>query len=352
MKKVAVIGAGPAGSTLARLLAKEHIYVDLYQENGKPRGYCAGGLGFYAIDKLCQMDSVVCSAIKDSTLETVQNVLIALSLRGQVLDQIYVNAKELYRNSLGVVMDREKFDKLLMDKAVNAGAFLIDKRAEPRELLKQYDFVVDARGFSAWKPCRGSEYTVQWWIKRRTYGPTMVLHFDYVLKSGYYWYFPAGPTGAKYGFGESLKEYPKKKRLILETGAKLWRIKPWEYEGKTYAAVLPLCGKVRLYEEGVFYVGTAAGFIDPATGAGIRYAIESAHALADAIKNSRSKTVARVRYYINTVKLRTEIKTLWRIRKHIIEKDMARLFTWAKKLDVSKIRNPYDLAKEALKLIV
>ena len=286
-----------------------------------------------AIKKIRDRDPIAYVAMESAKLQDVDRVVIRYARNGEVLDWFDVTSREVGVERLGIVMDRRAFDQRLLKEARWAGAAVIYKRvtsSDIEEFKKTYDAVIDARGYAAWQGarCRGMEYTVQWWIPERRLGDSMVIDIDESIKAGYAWYFPAGERGAKYGFGELIEEYPKRKQVILRSVEKLWGLRPWESEEKvTYAAALPLCGQVRIYEEpNLFYVGTAAGLIDPATGAGIKYAILSARALANAFMAKGIKWI-RALYVLQLTPILAEIKILKSIRKQYEENGASWLYS-------------------------
>jgi len=57
--RVAIVGSGISGSTLAINLARRGVKVDLYEMREKPKGICGGGLGFYALDRIRKMDDEI-----------------------------------------------------------------------------------------------------------------------------------------------------------------------------------------------------------------------------------------------------------------------------------------------------
>ena len=320
VKKIGVVGGGPAGSLLALLLAKNRSYeVTLYQENGAPRGYCAGGLGIGAINEIYKIQEFGeffwDEIFKEADAYDIHSVRLEADINGRTEYVRYENPDR----RLGIVMDREKFDYALYRRAKEEVDQLYEEHANIAKVAEKHDIVIDARGYSAWRPrdCEHMVFVKQWWVplvRERD----LVISFSNILTEGYYWAFPHyGST--KYGFGELASIYPKKKDAILMMAEQFWKVRPWEQVGKIYAAVLPLCGHkhIRLYRDKTFYVGTAAGLIDPLTGAGIRYALQSAYALARALNRTEKLGLARFLYQTYTYRIRLEIKLLEKVRNDI-----------------------------------
>lgn len=120
-KKVAVIGAGPAGLTAAYFLAKKGHTVTVYEQNEKPGGQCRYGIPAYRLP-----DEVLDSEIKDIAAEGVN-----ITTNSPV-----VNPKELLNNN---------FDAVLVSVGTHKGWVLPLEGNNLEGVLVNTDFLKKAR---------------------------------------------------------------------------------------------------------------------------------------------------------------------------------------------------------------
>lgn len=314
--KIAVLGAGPAGSTFAKTVKELHPSweVDIYELRKEPKSVCAGALGFHAIEKIIK---AVGREVLIKTMET-EIFEVRIRLEGKVNKEAVITS---YNQNIraGIVVDRKKFDRELLKLAIDAGAnYYPSSYAVPkssREILvrqyegtvksRKYDLVVDARGSEAWSHYSKIHVLEQVFAKSKDFDPTtliIVFNFD-VIKTGYLWIIP-GSNYEKIGYGEEQKYFNLCPNMYREYMNKyLDRKEIIHKEGAT----LPLAGKVKLTDNGVFKIGTAAGLVNPFTGAGIYYAIESAYNLATSISDNKYFTYLKYRakeiIHINEIRI-------------------------------------------------
>ena len=118
---VAVVGAGPAGSTAARLLAERGAEVRLFEARRLPRTkVCGGGL----TPKAQRL-------VPPLALATVERRVDRVELHGP-----HLSALRLADPAATIAMvERERFDLVLVEEAARAGVIVRD--GEPvRELLE------------------------------------------------------------------------------------------------------------------------------------------------------------------------------------------------------------------------
>jgi len=345
--KICVVGGGPAGSTAAIELIRKGHEVDLYEALPQPRSICAGGIGFKILEELERVDYVA-EAIKHSKESEVHKFTVKVTkVKGvrRVINEASVTSKELGR-TLGVVVDREKFDEYLLKKAEKYGVNVYrQKPVRPKHIKKnrvyvfkegwkKYDVVIDARGFNAWNVIKeGGLFLNQVWLPG-SIGDEMIIEFpiDW-LKEGYVWFFPAG-NQVKVGFGENINYYDDK---MFDEFVELYKIPYYEKDLKARAGVLPTGEKQVLSYKGVFRVGTAAGLVNPLHGGGIGYAILSAKALASALDVYKIGRYAVYTFYkANLSRIITEIKVATKIKKKVLEKGPKNVIKVVEVLDKSK----------------
>jgi len=274
-----VYGLGPAGSTFITSLRKGVYAHDLmWEKHGRLRSCCAGGMGFWAIEEIKKsLDFHTWTTIHNVICTALQTVVERIEYVG-VHTRVEVSAEDLGVPYLGVVVDRARFDEEL--------AKLASKYVEYKSHIANFKTVV-ATGFSGMPkiPRRDVEVTYQQWIEAKDLQEHITLSIvkDY-SESGYFWVFPEVKNGVlKVGVGESLEVLEKRGvsiRQVLEKFKKMLKV-----DGRVVrecGALLPLSKwrKEYMYRDGKVYIGTAGGFVNPLTGAGIKHAIMSAYAYA------------------------------------------------------------------------
>ncbi len=267
--KVLIIGGGPAGSTAARLLAKEGFDTTLIQDKiwDKP---CGGGVK----TKIFEQFQIPKSLIKH-TLSKVEiiykNKIISIPLKGKNLSIVF----------------RYEFDQTLRDLAQKDGAKLYygkfggfeqEKavvKIKNEKILFEYDILIAADGVNS--SVRKAlnlppiPKTITHYSKTNKY-KTEVCEFFFEQKYGgeyYGWAFPhgdlthIGSVDAKSfkNLCEYLKVKEKPKGYFIPT----WR------------------ENIIIQKNNIYFVGDAAGQVMPLSFEGIYYAIKSAEILANSI---------------------------------------------------------------------
>lgn len=294
---VVIVGAGPAGSTLAYELARRGISVLILEKERLPRNKtCAGGVTFRA------------HALLDFDISPVtQRVAYGMKISYQLGDFCV----KKYRDPLAHLVMRRDFDYLLVKKAQDAGAIVIDGlRAEQisastdqvEVLTKEGPFrarvAVGADGANSMVASKmglmkdaqrelalEAEVSVSQG-KLDDLGSLISVDLGRI-PGGYGWVFPkkshvsAGVTGPARLSG-MFKPYLD--RILQQFG---------EYDIVDFSGhVMPMRRRGSSIQRGnVLLVGDAAGLIHPLSGEGIFYAVKSAKLAAPVIANVlKSKT--------------------------------------------------------------
>lgn len=316
---VIIVGAGPAGSTLARLLDKKlNILLINYVNEGKP---CGGLLAPDAQKVLAQFDlTLPKEVLVDPQIFSVRTMDLESGLE-RWYQRMYIN------------MDRSKFDTWLLGlvpenvKVVQGRCIGIvdnvlsysDVRGNIEKVISKT--IVGADGATSivrrsyFKPLKTRKYTaIQQWFKEDSddMTPFYSCIFDAktsdccswtISKDGYLIY------GGAFPIKNSRKKFELQKKRLFNFGIEL------SNPVKTEACqVLRPTGKKSFncgenfegYD--VYLIGEAAGFISPSSLEGFSSAFKSAIALSKAIGHDD----ALIRYKRNTRKLRS-----WLICKNL-----------------------------------
>ncbi|MEW6775452.1 MAG: geranylgeranyl reductase family protein [Bdellovibrionota bacterium] len=300
---VIVVGAGPGGSSTAFFLAKAGIQVLLLDRVSFPRDKVCGDGCTPRTARMLDRLGVRQAVAKDyPRIDRARLV----SPGGIVVDS---PIPEVAFGGVGYALPRYVLDNLLLENATRAGAEFRGEKAvrtvesgpggaavvlESGERLAG-SFVVGADGaYSVVRRSLGLEPNGAahgaWAIRAYYEGVEMTapnafeICWDKELLPAYGWLFPVGPGRANVGLGlrtDHLKRLDRKLPDLFEEflrrdpniGAEL---KNARLIGKPRGHFLPLGSQLpRTYGERVVLVGDAASFINPLSGEGIEFALES-----------------------------------------------------------------------------
>ncbi len=312
--EVLIVGAGPAGSALASFLAKAGRQVLLIDKAEFPRDKtCGDGLTPRALSVLRHM----------GLLEQV--TAAGCHVRGIHLftpDGQRVSAPIPERAGLPpyvVVMPRYKLDDLLRAHAVAAGA-VFRARVEALEILREAGQVVGVTAKTPDGPvtlrarqtviatgaAAGLLDKAQMLAAEPQYGRAargyyeglgqvsdhIEFHLESIPLPGYGWVFPISATAANVGAGYFVKPgqgaLRNSPRQVLDdflaNPLMRDRVAPAQVVGPIKGYPLRFdFPTTRLAYPGLLVVGEAAGLVNPLTGEGIDYALESAEVAAEVL---------------------------------------------------------------------
>ena len=279
---VAVVGAGPAGSTAARVLAEAGFKVALLEEHeevGIPQ-HCAGMI----IKKGCELLSV---RVPDEVVQAEPST-VRIHYVGRELEV----GLELY------IVDRASFDKHLAELAASSGAELLTghkvlranrlgreswslttKRG--REL--RADLLIGADGYKAVSPSwaglerpRDVASCIQYELELDEEVDTSVIDCFFgsdCAPGGYAWAVPIGERSIRIGLGVRGAPRPAKAYLDALVASEFPRARI----SRRLAGLVHVGGPIRpSYTDAFMAVGEAAGQVNPLLGTGILSAIASA----------------------------------------------------------------------------
>jgi geranylgeranyl reductase family protein len=271
---VAVIGAGPAGSTAAYRLARAGARVLLLDKSRFPRDKpCGGGVTLRAARLL-----------PFSIEPVVEDVIERLECRLDYGPRFERRAQA----PLAYMTQRRRLDHFLLERAADAGAEVREgvKVADARELDAEIVIGADGcNGTSAKQLGLGTDIVHGVALEANfphdaRYAHTMVLEIASV-PGGYGWIFPKGDH-VNVGVGGWASEGPRL-RTHLRRMCDAYGIDP-ESATDTRGYRLPMRrGVAGLVRENAAVIGDAAGLVDPFSGDGMYEAFLSAKLVADAV---------------------------------------------------------------------
>ena len=288
-----VVGAGPAGATVARQTALRGLKTLLVEKEALPRYKSCGGALSSAAEKILDFDFA----------QTVERVVTSVTFLSRD-DDPYTFCPDGMRVYM---VSRDAFDFRLVEEAVRAGAYLMDATAirsleETREFVRVTTdggraftsrIVVGAdgaRGVVATaaglqRPLCGFSIEGELYAEDHEvlekHRDQVLFGFDYV-RGGYGWIFPKADHFSV-GIGTMQSRLPG-------------MISLYEQFKQSFDCLKKTCEKVRrgwfvpfnngprlLNTRRVCLAGDAASLVDPLSGEGIYYAIRSGLLAADAI---------------------------------------------------------------------
>jgi len=310
MYDVIVVGAGPAGSTAATVLAKAGMRTLLVDRENFPREKACGDAVPASAFALMQelglhgpFDSTHFYKVEQALIKGPRGVTMQLPLTQE-------------HGAGSCIVTRYIFDQILLQNAMNRGTEFcslnvtgvifknqqvigIKAKSGKQELEFLGKVVIAADGASSIiaralkTPQPEDKYkavALRGYVEtERDLDTTARFSFLAPIQLGYGWFFPLGKRQANIGVGMRIDSYkqrgislPKALELYLETPEirelvgenKIQSIKTWQ---------IPLCvTEQRRTFDGAILVGDAGGFVNPLTGGGIYQAMATGKYAAQA----------------------------------------------------------------------
>jgi geranylgeranyl reductase family protein len=298
---VVVVGAGPAGSTAAKVLSEKGVKVLLLDKSKFPRDKpCGGGLPYRVLNRFNYVKN------KD---------LIESYSYGGVSYSPSLKYKGTYKKNdpIAAMVLREKFDSGLAQLAIDSGADFIDGKTVKDVKISKDKTEVDSKivvgadgvwsivakktGLSPPKKYLGicilNEYDLGEDTINSYFGEEKMCHIHLNFQGiiGYGWVFPK-KQHLNIGIGKiSPDTHISKTKIDLLTIYKNYiktlkktKIIPKNLEiGKCKGGTLHIGPLEKTYADRVILCGDASGFLNPLTGEGIYYAMSSGEIAAGVI---------------------------------------------------------------------
>lgn len=290
-----VIGAGPAGCTLAHNLAAQGLGVALLERAELPRAKVCGG------------------GVPARTRAILSHVDYGAAVLGEV-DRVCLHTRwgrdlTVETGVVAEVVDRARFDAILAAAAAEAGAHLQTRCPLTRIARSGNHWRLEAGGHSyrcrIACACDGARSATARYLRLpetdlglavEAYAPyppgrppsqRRTATFDLTcIRSGYGWLFPRAGEIAL-GVGTARLPAP---RLLLDLDRFVKRHLPGTQttRDRTRGAFLPAFKTPLPWyaRDNLYRVGDAAGLVDPLTGEGLYYAVASAALCAESIAGS------------------------------------------------------------------
>jgi geranylgeranyl reductase family protein len=290
---VIIVGAGPAGSTVARSCAKQGLKTLLVEKDRFPRYKpCAGCLS-----------PRVLGVLDFDITDVIESIVSRVKFTYQLKDPFSI----ISPNPIAYLVMRDSFDQFLCRKAQEWGADLYEgKVAGFQQDAEGVDVSIEggksprcqylvgadgARSIVARSLQEGMRKKTgialqgeRWWTSGIRKGRSSV-HLDLgVVPNGYGWIVPKGNL-ISIGIGVILPSRGVKLKSRFERFiGTVDYIKGIEMEKTSFYPLPTFTGEEQLFSQGrVLLVGDAANLMDPLTGEGIYYAVRSARVAAETI---------------------------------------------------------------------
>jgi len=299
MYDVAVIGGGPAGATLARMIAGDFrvLVVEKRTESADGEGFgskCCGGL--LAPDAQKMLASLGLGLPQHVLLGPQVFVVRVIDLERRV---------ERYYQRHYINIDRGAFDRWLISLIPSSVDVRMGCELKGYEEVKGgFELRLSENGTAFSE--RAGRIAIQEWVAAEKQPPYFTAIFDREVTDYYSWTIPKDDmlvVGAALSPGEGVSEnFELLKRKLGECGFELGR----RVRKEAGVLVRPTSPKqICTGGRGIGLIGEAAGWISPSSAEGLSYAFGSATEMASALRREPDDFVRR--YKRNTRGLKRNI---------------------------------------------
>lgn len=378
---VAIVGAGPAGSTAAYFLAQEGIKVCLVDKQSFPRDKVCGDGVVSPI--LFQLERMGLSNWIEKNCHNAPKEVLLSSPDGEAVRILPDNRDICY----GRVIPRMELDAAILRQAVTVGADLFEgvqltemTRQEPDrvrligsqrssniELQLESKIIITADGAHAsftnylglikgqpdlvairgyFENVQGSESLLE-------------IHFDSTVMPGYAWIFPMKDGQANVGLGTFIKRSRQRDINLKYALREFIKHNHFAYERLSQAQMIgpvkgyPLRSKMNTvtpFTDNIMVAGEAAGLVNPLNGEGIGTAMFSAELAAQYAKIALDVgDFSKLQLSGYAKALRKHIG-----RKHVVATILRKLLAWPGVMNrtVKRAQVDHDFAQTLMEVIV
>jgi flavin-dependent dehydrogenase len=318
MYDIAIVGLGPAGSTLARLLEKKYKVIAIDRKNSKISKCCGGLLSPDAQKILAQFD--IClpkDVLSDPQIFSVKTIDLDNNIES-FYQRFYMNMNRAKFDDYMISLIPENVeilnDSICLKIEREENIFSLEIKTKGVKRTVKSRIVIGADGANSvvrntfYKNRKINKYTaIQEWYEDDKNSPFYSCIFDKEITNSYCWTiskdnyliiggaFPAAGCNARF---ELLREKIKNRGVLLGDLVKREGCFVYLNTGLTATCT----GK-----NGAYLTGEAAGMISPSSLEGISYSMESARILAEII-NEDSNNI-RYKYFVKTFGIRVKLLT-------------------------------------------
>lgn len=322
MFDIAIIGLGPAGATISRLLSQNFKVIALDKNSRQNTGFskpCGGLLAPDAQKVLSQFNlTLPKSILADPQIFSVRTIDIKTGLLNHY-QRFYINLQRFkfdrWLRSLIPSNVKTLYNYRCVKIEHNKDLFYITAVSDNKETVIEARYIVGADGANSivrhalFPEFKIKKYlSIQQWFKDYHPTPFYSCIFDSDLTNSYCWglskdnYFILGgafnPKNAKLSF-------EKLKQKIAAFGFNL--------ENPIKTESCPIIKSGRFYnfchgKKNVFLIGEAAGFISPSSFEGISYALKSAFALSEVLNRNTNNPFKEYKKATRAIRLKIFIK--------------------------------------------
>ena len=304
--KVLIVGAGPAGCaaaiTLARTTQSEILLVE--RESTTQNKTCAGGVSPWALKLLDQLqigDSIrkIGHSVNaaDLVFAPKQRLQLSAGLETVILQRHLLDGKlqERAANTPGVELLRG----VQITDLIHEGSRVIGARSAVKDFLA--DLVIIASGARTLRFCQriptGKRLSaVMAWYEGGSHPQDVIeIHLEKQLLPYYGWLFPEGQGRFNLGLCLDPKLSPIPPQQLLRNVLEPLILDRWGGRRLTRIKGHPIDVSIwprRLWLNGAFFIGEAAGLVNPISGEGIHSSLYSGialgHALGDDLQRGKS----------------------------------------------------------------
>ncbi len=351
---MAVVGAGPVGSTFARHMAEKGFEVAILEkkrEIGVPL-QCAGLLGKKIKKVNILPDEFIINPVNGAFLHSPEDTVLS----------VCKEKPEAY------VVDRVGYDKFLAQLAIDSGAELfLNHRVETVDSVNgiitlknnentkiSADVVVGADGHSSSvsnafnshpKSFQAAQYLID--VGEKRFQKDYVhLYVDSRLSPGFLWAIPLSESTARVGLFSDVN-YHQSTVILNELLAKRSELKGATILKKYYGVIPKYNSQKQLVKDKVILLGDAASQVKPTTGGGLIMGFSCAEiasqAVTKALENENTELLMNYyKDYQNQFKNELKVQLMvHRIFKSLTDTDLEYMFMKLKQVGAEEIISQY-----------